>query len=112
MARYIDADAFQTFLEDKIEETKLDKENSCGDEYYEMAVEATECAFRKILLELKNEPTADAQEVKHAKWEHYGEHTHCRNCKCSTNDFYFDDEDHMILPHYCSHCGAKMDLED
>lgn len=116
MARYIDADAFQTFLEDKIEETKFDKKNSYGDEYYEMAVEATEYAFKKILSELKNEPTADAQEVKHAKWVHYGKDVQCSNCGHVSDDICFEvDMDsgyYTVLPHYCSNCGAKMDLEE
>lgn len=116
MAKYIDADAFQTFLEDKIEETKSDKENSYGDEYYEMAVEATECAFKKILSELKNEPIVNAQEVKHAKWEHYGEYAQCSNCEHVTEDYCIDGDAesgyYTVLPHYCSNCGARMDMED
>lgn len=51
---------------------------------------------------------ADVQEVKHAKWVHYGEYTQCSNCEHVTDDFCYDDEMNMILPHYCSNCGAKM----
>lgn len=64
--------------------------------------------YGEAMDDLADVPAADVQKVKHAKWEHYGEYVQCCNCHCSTNDFYFDDEDHMILPKYCSHCGAKM----
>lgn len=57
-------------------------------------------------------PTADVQEVKHAKWVHYGEYVQCSNCEHITDDFCYDDEMTMVLPYYCSNCGAKMDLED
>ena len=57
-------------------------------------------------------PTADVQEVKHGKWVHYGEYVQCSNCEHITDDFCYDDEMTMVLPYYCSNCGAKIDLED
>ena len=61
-------------------------------------------------------PTADVQEVKHAKWVHYGEDIQCSNCLHVSDDICFEgDMDsgyYTVLPHYCSNCGAKMDLED
>jgi ssDNA-binding Zn-finger/Zn-ribbon topoisomerase 1 len=56
--------------------------------------------------------TTDIQEVKHGKWVHYGEYVQCSNCEHVTDDFCYDDEMTMVLPYYCSNCGAKMDLED
>lgn len=61
-------------------------------------------------------PTADVQEVKHAKWVHYGEDIQCSNCLHVSDDICFEgDMDsgyYTVLPHYCSNCGAKMDLEE
>lgn len=60
--------------------------------------------------------TADVQKVKRAKWVHYGENIQCSNCEHVTDDIYYEgDMDsgyYTVLPHYCSNCGAKMDLED
>ena len=92
MSRYIDADK----INDKL-----------MDEYHGMIFDESMKIY-KIMQMLDNAPTADVQEVKHSKWEYYGEYVQCCNCKHSTNDFYIDDEDHMILPHYCSRCGANM----
>lgn len=61
-------------------------------------------------------PTADVQEVEHAKWVHYGEDIQCSNCLHVSDDICFEgDMDsgyYTVLPHYCSNCGAKMDLEE
>lgn len=61
-------------------------------------------------------PPADVQEVKHAKWVHYGEDVQCSNCGHVSDDICFggdmDSGYYTVLPHYCSNCGAKMDLED
>lgn len=107
MSRYINADTFQKFLEDKIEEAKLDEENSCGDVCYDMAVEAIECAFREILSELKNEPTADVEEIKHAKWEMIGNYkVECTNCH------HIRDIKTQFGWNFCPACGAKMMEEE
>lgn len=56
------------------------------------------------------------QEIKHAKWVHYGEDIQCSNCGHVSDDICYEgDMDsgyYTVLPHYCSNCGAKMDLED
>lgn len=61
-------------------------------------------------------PTADVEEVEHAKWVHYGEDIQCSNCGHVSDDVCYEgDMDsgyYTVLPHYCSNCGAKMDLED
>lgn len=61
-------------------------------------------------------PTADVQEIRHAKWVHYGEDVQCSNCGHVSDDIYYEGDMnsgyYTVLPHYCSNCGAKMDLED
>lgn len=56
------------------------------------------------------------QEIRHAKWVHYGEDVHCSNCEQVSDDIYYEgDMDsgyYTVLPHYCSNCGSKMDLEE
>ena len=108
MSNYIDKDTFQKFLEDEIEETKCDMKNSCGDEYYEMAVESRECALREVLSKLKREPIVDVQEVKCAKWvsnERLYRTLVCSNCH---RGFCYE-----CAPYkYCYVCGSKMGLED
>lgn len=107
MSRYINAGTFQKFLENKIEEAKLDEENSCGDVCYDMAVEAIECAFREILSELKNEPTADVEEIKHAKWEMIGNYkVECTNCH------HIRDIKTQCGWNFCPACGAKIMEEE
>nr|DAG04031.1 MAG TPA: Arv1-like family protein [Myoviridae sp. ctbEa13] len=62
--------------------------------------------------DLADVPAADVQEVKHSRWEYYNDTARCVNCDHYTKDAYFDDHDEIVLPKYCSNCGAKMDLED
>jgi len=61
----------------------------------------------------ENMPTTDVQEVKHAKWVHYGEYCQCSNCEHVSDDIYYEgDMDsgyYIVLPHYCSNCGCKME---
>ena len=58
-------------------------------------------------------PTADVQEVKHAKWIYRGEDPVCSNCGQLTEDYCIEGDNesgyYTVLPHYCSNCGAKMD---
>lgn len=65
---------------------------------------------------IDQQPIADVQEVKHAKWVHYGEDIQCSNCGHVSDDVCYEgDMDsgyYTVLPRYCSNCGAKMDLED
>lgn len=58
---------------------------------------------------IDQQTAADVQEVKHAKWVYSGEYVQCSNCEHVTDDFCYDDEMNMILPHYCSNCGARME---
>lgn len=61
---------------------------------------------------IDQQPAVDVQEVKHGKWIHYGEYVQCSNCEHVTEDYCFDSEGRIILPHYCSNCGYKMQEEE
>ena len=97
MPRYIDADKLIEEYKGNILTAQTDYAEGCRD----------------IIEDIKNAPTADVQEVKHAHWiftDHYGYyHTpiyECSNCQKMV-------EDNFIHIHkYCLHCGAKMDEED
>lgn len=101
MSRYIDADAtLKRFEEIHGNESEL---INCYNADW-------------IVSFIETQPTADVQEVQHAKWVHYGENVQCSNCRYVSDDIYYEgDMDsgyYTVLPHYCSNCGAKMDLED
>lgn len=52
---------------------------------------------------IKNQPTADEQEVRHGKWIKYkSQHYYCSRCGNKVGG---------ITSPYCSECGAKMDKE-
>lgn len=71
--------------------------------------------FGDAIVLLRDMSASDMQKVKHAKWVHYGEYCQCSNCEFITDDIYFEgdvESGHYTLPHYCSNCGCKMDLED
>lgn len=74
--------------------------------------------IRKVAFKdaIERIPTADVQEIKHAKWVHYGEDVQCSNCGYVSDDICYEgDMDsgyYTVLPHYCSNCGAKMMEEE
>lgn len=74
--------------------------------------------IRKVAFKdaIERIPTADVQEVKHAKWIQRGEDAVCSNCGQLTEDYCIEGDSesgyYTVLPHYCSACGALMDLED
>ena len=72
--------------------------------------------YGEAMDDLADVPAADVQEVKHAKWIQRGEDAICSNCGQLTEDRCIDGDSesgyYAVLPHYCSNCGAKMDLED
>lgn len=61
---------------------------------------------------IDQQPTADVQEVKHAKWIQRGEDAICSNCGQLTEDRCIDGDNesgyYTVLPHYCSACSARM----
>ncbi len=102
MARYIDKDA----LLNKMQERHDDLARDYGD--YDNYV----MGFSDAIELLENAPAADVQEVKYGKWIHYGEYVQCSNCEHVTEDYCFDSEGRIILLHYCSNCGYKMQEEE
>ena len=65
---------------------------------------------------IDQQPNADVEEIRHAKWVHYGEDIQCNNCGHVSDDICYEgDMDsgyYTVLPRYCSNCGARMDLEE
>lgn len=53
---------------------------------------------------IKNQPTADVQEVRHGKWMKSNNERKCSLC----GYFYFTNTKSF---NYCPNCGAKMDKE-
>ena len=96
MARYIDADALQERLQD----------------FSDWCRDGRKQGVDFVLdYSLPNTPTADVQEVKHAKWITCGffdDFVICSNCKkhkmpiFSLSDYIYN---------FCPYCGARMDGE-
>ena len=59
MARYIDADKIVDIIKTDIKQCEIDVSESCGDEFYEMAVNSRSSAMYSILREIESAPTAD-----------------------------------------------------
>ncbi len=59
MARYIDADKIVDIIKTDIKQCEIDVSESCGDEFYEMAVNSRSNAMYSILREIEGSPTAD-----------------------------------------------------
>lgn len=97
MARYIDADPYDKLLEQR--EKALWEIDALP-----VADAVSQC--RKLL---SKQPTIDAVEVVHSRWEEPFLHGIfvCRNC-------YKSGVAHLRKEKtsYCPDCGAKMDLED
>ena len=72
----------------------------------------------KVLNFIKQQPTADAQEVKHGKWtpmHHVGGILDGENFdKCSVCGYerFIADVKYKTIYNYCPNCGAKMDKKD
>lgn len=106
MTTYVDKDT----LLHKMQERHEDLARDYGDyDNYVMGVgDAIEL--------LENASAADVREVKHAKWIYRGEDAICSNCGQLTEDRCIEGDNesgyYTVLPHYCSACGALMNLED
>ena len=62
--------------------------------------------FIEVERIIKDQPTADVEEVKHSKWKKIQNYALCSNCKHEVN---WGSKD--FLSPYCPNCGAKMDKE-
>ena len=101
--RLIDANALIEFFEHLIEKSILEDTKI----HYALAIES-----------VKDQPTIEAEPVKHAKWESWGyvfhgiEWKRCSACgKCADVSYYgiLDGEIKMSTPALCGCCGARMD---
>lgn len=93
MSRYIDAD--------------LLKDEFIGDFTEDYGV-----LLIKSVIDLQ--PTADVQEVKHAKWidKPLSGYSYCRCSNCRKITEIFVSRYGVATQKYCPNCGAKMDLEE
>ena len=93
MAEYIEREILLKAVE-KMD--KLDKEVKPSYEYNKQG----------YILLIKNAPTADVVEVKHAKWEinSDGYYPYCSHCKTEPKN--------GVMSKYCPECGAKMNLSE
>lgn len=105
MSKYIDADSLYERLEQRYRQIV--------EKYADLDAQQYIMGFGEAVNALKNEPAADVQEVKHAKWVHYGEYAQCSNCEHVTDDICYEGDNdsgyYTVLPHYCSNCGSKME---
>lgn len=101
MPKYIDKDSLYERLEKRYHQI-VENYSDVDAQHYTMG-------FREAINCLKNEPAADAQEVRHAKWAHLGGEEWC----CSCCGFIKITEGSWEKPSakYCEECGAKMELE-
>ena len=77
------------------------------------APEAFNALIDKINKIIRNQPTADVQEVRHGKWELIdecaNEGVYCSNCHKKVYRVQYANQ--KIKSNYCPNCGAKMDKE-
>lgn len=96
MSRYIDEDKLYSNIEEK----------------YKVAQGDAREAYNDVLDTICEIPTADVQEVRHAKWIYCGHHEfhgHVFECSvCGRYLFANSKEDVYWEYPYC-HCGAKME---
>ena len=92
MTRYIDAD-------------KLIREFSGGEEMKSMSESIADERFIRVI---KNQPTADVEEVKHGYWIKKEDSYFCSECD-SENCYAFCENIKKFTDYYCPNCGAKMD---
>ena len=77
------------------------------------APEAFNALIDKINKIIRNQPTADVQEVRHGKWELIdecaNEGVYCSNCRKKVYRAKYANQ--KVKSNYCPNCGAKMDKE-
>ena len=97
--RLIDADAFVKGWQDTLDENP-DKKGTDAHLVSEL-----------FIALLKEEPTIEAEPIRHGRWEkspHLYGYVRCSVCKnCNVWDEWVDGNKW----NYCPNCGAKMDLE-
>ena len=97
MARLIDADRL---IEDIKSEIAEDKEIYPDDEFSRFS----RVGMRTVIGIIKNQDTVDP--VKHGRWK-FAKDVYVSCSVCGVTILLFNAEN----PHYCPHCGAKMDQD-
>lgn len=95
MPRYIDVEKLVNRLDERYK--TLGKQFGFGDMFVR--------GYGEAINDIQDEPDADVQEVKHAKWLTYRfglEVVTCSNCRAV-----YEGGDSFT---FCPKCGAKMDL--
>lgn len=99
MSNYID----RNILLEELNETQIE-----GDEYYKGLGRA-----KRIVCD---QPTADVEEIRHAKWIYKGHHEmmgHAFQCSVCERWMFANSTKHVIGEYPYCHCGAKMEsVED
>ena len=97
MPKYVDVDRVVTRLNEHYE--TLGKKYGFGDMYVR--------GYGEAINDIEDEPEADVQEVRHAKWmtDRFG----MERSICSICGTVYEGGDSF---RFCPECGAKMGLED
>lgn len=112
MSRYIDADK----LSEEISHTYIDNDSALS---YRASFDGDTLIGKMQVIDIISEqPTADVQEVRHGKWirEDLVEIvfiTEVYLWRCSEcGEEFKETENNIGHYHYCTNCGAKMDLDE
>ncbi len=97
MKRYVNLDKLVNRLDEHY--TTLGKKYGFDDMYVR--------GYGEAISDMEDEPVADAQEVKHAKWLPY--RFGLEVAKCSICGAVYEGGDSF---RFCPKCGARMDLEE
>lgn len=97
MARYVDSDKLVNRLDEHY--TTLGKKYGFDDMYVR--------GYGEAISDMEDEPVADVQEIKHAKWlaDRFG----MERAICSICGAVYEGGDSFK---FCPKCGAKIDLEE
>lgn len=68
-----------------------------------------ECRLDDVEEWLNEQPTIDAEPVRHGRWKTIAGFMACSECGASPADWEAKSNNPMGLPPYCHSCGAKMD---
>ena len=97
MAEYIDRKAVLEKLANSSETWEKSIKNICN--WWPHAV-----IINNIVAEIKRQPAADVEEVKHGRWDNNG-----RCTRCGGHAPYYAMASTYYKSPYCFECGAKMD---
>ena len=111
MSKYIDADALKDKMFNYYDCVNLNtrKDNYNGETLmnYEVADMIEDC--------IDNAPTADVEEVRHAKWIYTGHHEmmgYVFKCSVCERWMFAHSPNHVVGAYPYCHCGAKMGSVD